>query len=159
MCTYTLCMCVCIYTLFYLIFFFVLFCFWLHCPACGICLLTRDWTCIPCSESVESWPMVCQRSLCIFSPLWFILGYWIYISVLYSRNLSIHSIYFSLYLLTPISYSIAPPILSALEATSLFSMSMSIFLFHTHVHLYHILDSTFKWYHLVFVFLCVPHFT
>ena len=89
-----------------------------------------------------------------YFPLWFIIGYWIQFSVLYSRNLSIHSIYSSLYLLTPISYSIPPPMLSALETTSLFSMSMSVSLFHAYVHLCHIFDFTFKQY-LVFVFLCV----
>ena len=30
-------------------------------------------------------------------------------------------------------------------------MSVSLFLFHRYVHLCHILDSTYKWYHMVFV--------
>jgi len=43
-------------------------------------------------------------------PLWFITGYWIYFPVLYSRTLLfIHSIYNSLYLLTPKSHSFHPP--------------------------------------------------
>ena len=43
--------------------------------------------------------------------------------------------------------------LSSLAATSLFSMSMSLFLFCRKVHLCHILDSRCKRYHMVFVFL------
>ena len=63
---------------------------------------------------------VCMCIYIYIYSLWFNIGYWIYFSVLCSRNLSIHCIYSSLYLLTPISYSISPPILSALEVISLF---------------------------------------
>ena len=42
---------------------------------------------------------------------------------------------------------------STLATTSLISMSVSLFLFHRLVHLCHILDSIYKWYHRVFVFL------
>ena len=42
---------------------------------------------------------------------------------------------------------------SPLATTSPFSMSVSLFLFCRWVHLCHILDSTYKWYHTVFVFL------
>ena len=43
------------------------------------------------------------------------------------------------------------------------SMSVSLFLFHGYVHLFRILDSTSKWYHMVFVFLwertsCIQRF-
>ena len=46
---------------------------------------------------------------------------------------------------------------SLLATTSLFSMSVSLFLFHKYVHLCHILDSTYKWYH-IFVFLFLAYF-
>ena len=42
---------------------------------------------------------------------------------------------------------------SPLAATCLFSMSVSLFLFHR----CYILDSTCKWYHLIFVFPCVTY--
>ena len=59
-------------------------------------------------------------------PLWFVTGY--YFPVLYSwALLLLHSIYSSLQLLTPASYSIPPPA-PALATTSLFSRSMSLFL-------------------------------
>ena len=50
-----------------------------------------------------------------------------------------------------------PPFL--LATTSLFSISESLFLFCRQVHLCHILDSTFKWYHMIFVFLFLTYFT
>ena len=43
-----------------------------------------------------------------------------------------------------------------LATTILFSINM--FLFHRYVHLCHILDSTCKWYHTVFVFLFLASF-
>ena len=58
----------------------------------------------------------------------------------------------SLHLLT----QIPSPLLSLsspLTATGLFSMSVSLFLFCRLVHLCHILDSTYMWYHKVFGFL------
>ena len=42
-----------------------------------------------------------------------------------------------------------------LVTVKLFSMSVSLFLFHKQVYLYHFLESTYKWYHMVFVFLCL----
>ena len=48
---------------------------------------------------------------------------------------------------------------SPLANTSLFSMSLSLFLFCREVHLCRILDSTYKWYNMVFVFLCLTYFT
>ena len=63
-------------------------------------------------------------------PLWFIIGFWIWFSVLYSRTLLfIHFIYNSLHLLTSISHSIPPPIPSPVATTSLFSMFLSPLLF------------------------------
>ena len=69
--------------------------------------------------------------------------------------LFIHSIYNSLHLLIPNSQSFPSSILGN---HSLFSVSVSLFLFHRYVHLCHISDSTYKWYH-IFVFLCLTYFT
>ena len=69
-----------------------------------------------------------------------------------------HSIYASLHLLTPNSQSVPLPPLSCLATTSLFSVSVSLFLFCRWVHLCRILDSTYKWYHMVFVFLFRKYF-
>ena len=69
-------------------------------------------------------------------PLWFIIGYWIWFSVLCSRTLLfIHSTYKSLHLLTPNSHSIPLPTPSPLATTSLFCLwvclfSMSVILKH-----------------------------
>ena len=49
--------------------------------------------------------------------------------------------------------------LSPLVTISLFSMSVSLFLFRKKVHLCRILDSTYKWYHMVLFFLFLTHFT
>ena len=43
--------------------------------------------------------------------------------------------------------------LSLLVTINLFSMSVSLFLFCLWVHLYHFLDSTHKWYYMMFVFV------
>ena len=52
------------------------------------------------------------------------------------------ALYNSLHLLTPASQSfLCNPFLAT---TSLFSMSVSLFLFHREVHLYYILDSTYR---------------
>ena len=57
------------------------------------------------------------------------LGYWMYFHVLYSRTLFIHPVYNSLHLLIPNSQSIPPSPLPVLATTSLFSMSVTLFLF------------------------------
>ena len=62
-------------------------------------------------------------------PLWFITGYWIWFSLLYSRTLLfIHSLYTHLHLLTPNSQSFPPVLPSSLATGSLFSMSVTLFL-------------------------------
>ena len=61
--------------------------------------------------------------------------------------------YNCLHLLIPNSQSISPPPTSPLATKSLFSMSVSLFLFCSRVHLCHILGSTYKWYYMVSVFL------
>ena len=56
----------------------------------------------------------------------------------------IHPIHNSLHLLIPNSQSFPPPLTPPpLATTSLFSMSVSLFLFCRYVHLCHILDSTY----------------
>ena len=99
--------CVCVYIHIHL---FNLFFFWLHCAACGISSLTRDWIYILCNRSLDG---VLNTGLpggshIFFFPLWFIIGYWIYFSALYSRNLSTQSIYSSFYLLTPVFTPLLP---------------------------------------------------
>ena len=90
---------------------------------------------------------------------WFIRGYWIQFPVLYSRILLFtHFIYNGLHLLTSNSHSILSPH-SPLAITNLFCMSVSLFLFQGWVHSCHILDFTYKWYHMAFVFLFLTYFT
>ena len=71
--------------------------------------------------------------------------------MLYSRTLFIPPIYTSLSLLIPNSKSF-PPLPHPLVATSLFTVSVSLLLFHGYMLLWCILDSTDKRYHMVFVF-------
>ena len=75
---------------------------------------------------------VIQLYIYIYSfPLWLIIGYWIEFPLLYSRTLSfIHSIYKSLPLIIPNSNSIPPSPIYPLATTSLFPMSVILFLFH-----------------------------
>ena len=54
---------------------------------------------------------------------------------------------------------IYPAWLSPFITISLFSMPVVLSLFLKKVHLYHILNSTYKWYHMVFVFLFQTYFT
>ena len=63
----------------------------------------------------------------------------------------VHSICNSLHLLTPTSQSLPYIIRSLLATTILFSMSMSLSLFCRWIYLCHILDSNYKWYHIVFI--------
>ena len=77
---------------------------------------------------------------------------WIQFPVLYSRtSLLIHSKCNTLHLQTPNSQSLPSSPLSPLAATSLFSVSMNLFLCCRRVPLCHIFDSTYKRYHMVFV--------
>ena len=125
-------------------------------------LLKYSWCTMLCSFLLYS--KVIQLYIYIHSfsysfPLWFITGYWIQFPVLYSRALLfIHALHNSLHLLTPNSQSIPLPPPSSLATTSLFSMSVSLFLFRGYVHLCRILDSTYKWYNMVFVFLFLIYF-
>ena len=65
----------------------------------------------------------------------------------------IHPIHNGLHLLTLNSQSVPPLFPSLLAATSLFSMTVNLFLFCRYISLRHILHSTYKQYHMVFVFL------
>ena len=72
---------------------------------------------------------VIQSYMFVFYIL-FLKCSWI-LKVIYSRTLLfIHSMYKSLYWLTPISHSIPPPTPSPLATTSLFSKSVILFWFH-----------------------------
>ena len=94
----------------------------------------RDWTHISCSSCIAGGflPLSHQGSPTL---------------------LLIHPIYNSLPLLIPNSHSFSPLPIFPFTATNLFSISVSLSLFHRYVDLYCILDSTYKWYHIVFVFL------
>ena len=73
--------------------------------------------------------------------------------MLYIRTfLFIHSINTSLHLLIPNSQSNLLPCPTPLETTDVCSVFLILFLFHRWVHLRHILDSTYKWYDMVFLF-------
>ena len=74
-------------------------------------------------------------------------------------SLLIHSKCNSLHLPTPNSPPTILPPPSLLATTSLFSTSVSLFLFCRYIHLCYILDSTYKWYHVVFVFLFLTYLT
>ena len=67
--------------------------------------------------------------------------------------LLIYSIYTSLHQLIPNSKPNLLSLLSPLATTSLFPMFLILSLVHRYVHLCHILNSTHKWYHMVFLFL------
>ena len=86
-----------------------------------------------------------------------VTGCWIQSPLLHSRTLFIHAIHNSLCLLTPDSrpFPASPP--PPLATTRGFSMYVGLFLFCTYVHLYCILDSRYKWYNMVFVFLFLTY--
>ena len=82
----------------------------------------------------------------------------IVLCAIHRTSLLIHSKCNSLHLLTPDSCPSYSPSLP-LTTTSLFSMSMSLFLFCRWVHLCHMLDYKYECYHMVFVFLFLTYFT
>ena len=69
----------------------------------------------------------------------------------------IHPIYNSLHLLTLNSQSVPLLFPSLLATTSLFSMTVNLFLFCRYISLCHILHSTYKRCHMVFVFLFLTY--
>ena len=92
-------------------------------------------------------------------PLWFIIGYWIQLPVLYSRTwLFIHSMYKSLHLLIPTSCSFplpSPPDPLGNHQSALYIVIL--LLFHRWVRPCPVLDSTCKWHHMAFVFLFLTY--
>ena len=73
--------------------------------------------------------------------------------------LFIHPIYHRLYLLVQNSQPFPPIPLICLGIISLFSISVDMFLFHRYTDLCHILDSTCKLHHMVFVVLFLTYYT
>ena len=121
-------------------------------------LLKFTWfTIVFISAALQIW----LRYMYIFFYISFHLVYYKIFNKLpvwFSRTLLfIHLISNSLHLLIPNSQSIPTPP-PAMATTSLFSRSVSLFLFHRYVHLCHILDSTDNWYYRVFVFLFLTFF-
>ena len=94
-------------------------------------------------------------------PLWFITGYWIQFPVLYSRTLLFtHPIYNSLHLLITNSQSFPPPLTPSPWQPQVCSLELSLFcLVDKFICIIFFLDSTYKWYHMIFVFLCLAYFT
>ena len=87
-----------------------------------------------------------------------IIGYWTLFPVLYRRTLwFIHPLYASLHLL--ISNSQCFPAPHPLPLGNHKSISVRLFLSCRYAHLCHSLDSIYKWYHMVFVFLFLTYFT
>lgn len=66
--------------------------------------------------------------------------------------------YGGLHLVIPCSLSF-PLSLSPLVTVSLLSMSASLLLCCIQIHLYYFLDSTQKWYHIIFAFLSLTYFS
>ena len=89
-----------------------------------------------------------------------ITGYWIYFPLLYRTLLFIHPTYNGLQFANPKPSIASSPVLRPpLATTSLSPLSVSLFLFHRWVHLCRILDSTYQWHHMAFVFLFLTYFT
>ena len=93
----------------------------------------------------------------------FIIGYHKILNIVpcaISKSLVfIHSLDSGVYLLIPYSSFILPPPLSPLVTISLFSVSVNLFLFANKLICIIFLDSTYKQYHIIFVFLCLTYFT
>jgi len=87
--------------------------------------------------------------------LWFMAGYRVQFPVLNSRTLLLsHPIYNSLHLLTPNSNPSLP--LGNRKSVLCICKSASV---HRHVHLCHVLYSTYKWYHMISVFFWLNSFS
>ena len=65
----------------------------------------------------------------------------------------------SLYVLIPYSKFVSPFFHFPFGNHKFFSISMSLLLFCIYIHLHYFLDSIYKWYHTVFVFLFLSYFT
>ena len=107
----------------------------------------------------SKWLWTCFFTLVLMMSFFFITVCWIEFPVLYSRTLLfIDHIYNTLPLLPLNSQSIPPPPTLTLGSHQSV-LSVSLFLFHRYVDLCHVLDSTCKWYHMVFVFFFLIYFT
>ena len=73
-------------------------------------------------------------------------------------DLQVYSICNSLPLLIPNSQSFPPQLPPCLATTNLFSVPVSLFLFHKYADLCHSLDSKYKWYHMFFYYLIAIFF-
>ena len=92
-----------------------------------------------CRPQFDSWVRkICWRRERLSTP--------VFVASVRRTLLFIPSLYYSFHLLIPHSESISPQPLSCLATMSLFSMSVSLLLF----YFCHILDSTYKRYHMVF---------
>ena len=90
-----------------------------------------------------------------FFPWWFISGYWIQFLGLYrSRSYGLSISYIIACICSFQTHNLSlPHALFPLVTISLFSVSL--FLFCKLISLYYFLDSTYKWYHKILVFLCM----
>ena len=69
-------------------------------------------------------------------------------------HIYIHTLFFNILFYQTPSLLLSLP----LRTTSVFSMSLGLLLFCRQVHLCHILDYTYKWYHMVFIFLFMTQY-
>ena len=113
------------------------------------------------SSSSFFWPQTLKKYyLFLFFLNYF---YYFYFYFFYSRSLLvIYFKYSSVYMSISNSQSILPPSPSPLVTINSFSKSVNLFLFCKYVHLFCFvlfLDSAYKWYCMIFVFLCLTYFT
>ena len=97
------------------------------------------------THTYSCFPIIFHYGLSVYSIMF---------PILCSRAwLFIHSMYIRLHMLISNSQSITllPP--TPLANTSLFSMFVILILFHNYFQLCHILDFTYKWYHMIHEFL------
>ena len=89
---------------------------------------------------------------CTFS-LWFIIGYWIWFPVLYSRTL--------LFILYIVVFTNPKLLIYPFFPFSFGNHKFAFcpWVFFCFVHLYYILDVIYMWHHMVSVFLCLMYFT
>ena len=99
--------------------------------------------------------------ICIFYsfPLWFIMSHWIGSLCCPEGPRCISLPCEMAYICWSQPSTPSLPTSSPLPTTSLFSLSVSLFLFCRWVHLFHILDARYTWQNVVFVFLFLTDFT
>ena len=103
---------------------------------------------------------ICPLFFRFFSPYRSLQSIWIEFPVLYSRSFILHIVlYICQYICQSQSHNLSLPLLFPPGTIRSFSTSVTLFLLCKYVHLYHFLDSTYKQYHMIFVFLCPTYFT